>query len=353
MKTRVLRIRKGRPLGPQVEPAAEILRRGGLVAFPTETVYGLGANALDARAVARIYRAKGRPGDNPVIVHIARMGDLRRVAQETPPEMLRLARAFWPGPLTLLFQKHPHLPRAVTAGLPTVAVRMPDHPVARELIRRAGVPVAAPSANRSGRPSPTRARDVLDDLGGRVEMVVDGGPTPIGIESTVLSTLTSPSTLLRPGAVGREALERVLGPVRLHSGVEEGSPGLKHRHYAPRARVVLVEGSPSEVQKRMGALALEFRSRGESVAVLMTAAPPPRAVSSRRLGRDPRSAARRLFAALRDLDRGGADVILVENFGPRGLGLALRDRLERAARAPARGPYERASRNYRKKVQKM
>jgi L-threonylcarbamoyladenylate synthase len=305
------------------------------VAFPTETVYGLGANALDSRAVARIFRAKGRPADNPVIVHIGRMGDLERVAARVPPSALRLARAHWPGPLTLLFPKHPRLPRVVTAGLPTVAVRMPAHPVALELIRRSGVPVAAPSANRSGRPSPTRARDVLEDLEGRVEMVVDGGATPIGLESTVLSTLASPPILLRPGAVPREALERVGGRVRLHPGLEKGaapSPGLKHRHYAPRARVVLVEGGAREVRARMEGLARDLGSRGKSVAALVSAAPPPRSIPARRLGRDPRSAARRLFAALRDLDREGVQVILVENFGTRGLGLALRDRLERAAK---------------------
>ncbi|MEM3086391.1 MAG: L-threonylcarbamoyladenylate synthase [Halobacteria archaeon] len=335
MRTRVLRIRRGRDPGPQVEPAAVVLRKGGLVAFPTETVYGLGASALDSRAAARIFRAKGRPADNPVIVHVGRMGDLGRVAGRTPPSALRLARAFWPGPLTLLFPKHPRLPRVVTAGLPTVAVRMPAHPVALELIRRAGVPVAAPSANRSGRPSPTRARDVLEDLEGRVEMVVDGGPTPIGVESTVLDTLASPPVLLRPGAVPREALERVAGPVRLHPGLEKGaasSPGLKHRHYAPKARIVLVEGTPPEVRKKMGLLARDLRSRGKSVAALVASTPPPPSILVRRLGRDPRTAARRLFASLRDLDREGVDVILVENFGPGGLGLALRDRLERAAK---------------------
>ncbi len=339
MKTRVLRIRKGRPLGPQLGPAAEVLRRGGLVAFPTETVYGLGANALDPRAVARVFRAKGRPADNPMIVHIARMEDLARVTRETPPATLRLARAFWPGPLTLLFRKHPRLPRAVTASLPTVAVRMPDHPIARELILRAGVPVAAPSANRSGRPSPTRPQDVLEDLEGRVEMVIDGGPTPIGVESTVLSTLVSPPVLLRPGAVGREAIEKILGPVRLASGAGEGpapSPGLKHRHYAPRARIVLVDGAPGEVREKMELLSRRFR--GKSVAALVSAAHPPRSIPARRLGRDPRTAAHRLFAALRDLDREGMDVILVENFGTRGLGLAIRDRLERAAKAKIRNP---------------
>lgn len=319
----VLRIRRSRPLGPQLARAAELLREGGLVAFPTETVYGLGANALDRRAVARIFRAKGRPADNPLIVHIGRRSDLARVVRSFPPRARRLMEPFWPGPLTLLFPRHPRLPRGVTAGLDTVAVRMPAHPVALELIRRSGVPVAAPSANRSGRPSPTRARDVAEDLGDRADLIVDGGPTPIGVESTVVSTLTSPPTLLRPGAVTREMLEERLGPVRLARDAEARrplSPGMKHRHYAPRARVVVVEDAdPSRARQRMEALARRYRARGESVAVLA--------------GRNSGALARRLFAALRDLDRKGVDVVLVRGVGPEGLGLAVMDRLRRASRA--------------------
>ena len=233
---------------PLIRRAAEVLRRGGLVAFPTETVYGLGADALNPAAVARIFAAKGRPPDNPLIVHVADpQGAGPELVAAWPPAARRLAEAFWPGPLTLVVPAGPGVPAAVTAGLPTVAVRCPDHHVARALIAAAGTPVAAPSANRSGRPSATRAEDVWEDLGEHLDVLLDAGPVPVGVESTVVDVVSSPPRLLRPGGIPVEDLEAVLGeavaaPPPVTAGQAPPSPGMKYRHYAPRAPLILLAG---------------------------------------------------------------------------------------------------------------
>lgn len=287
--------------------AAAILRDGGLVAFPTETVYGLGANALASAAVRKIFAAKERPGWDPLIVHVTGTDMAGRLAQQAPPE---LTARFWPGPLTLVLPKLPGVPDETTAGRPTVALRAPRHPVAVALLAAAQLPIAAPSANRFRRPSPTCAAHVREDLGDRVDLILDDGPTPLGIESTVLDLTQSPPAILRPGGVSREELENVLGPVTLAPGVEDevaarglAGPGMSVKHYAPRARVELFE-SDAALRKR----AAELTRAG----VLY---PQPET----------------LFAQMRALDAEGVEVILALLPPPVGLGLAVRDRLFRAA----------------------
>ncbi|MCS6845620.1 MAG: L-threonylcarbamoyladenylate synthase [Caldilineales bacterium] len=320
--------------------AAEVLRRGGLVAFPTETVYGLGANALDADAVARIFAAKERPAADPLIVHLSGAEQLPLVARHVSPLGQALAEAFWPGPLTLVLPKQPQVPAAVTAGLDTVAVRVPDHPVAQALLRAAGVPVAAPSANRFGRTSPTTAQHVWHDLRGRIEMILDGGPTPVGVESTVVDASASPVRILRPGGVTAEMLEAVVGPVTVEQrAVEEGgahglpSPGLLRTHYAPRAELVLYRGRRALNALRTDLAAALAAGRRPGVLAMDAEAEALAAPGALvyRLGADLEAAAQRLYAGMRWLDGQGVDVILACDVAGGGLGLALRDRLSRAA----------------------
>lgn len=329
-----------------VERAAAILREGGLVAFPTETVYGLGADGFNPEAVARIFAAKGRPADNPLILHVTGADMLAGVARDLPASARPLMDAFWPGPLTLVLPRGPAVPAAVAAGRDTVAVRAPAHPVALALIRAVGRPLAAPSANRSGRPSPTRAEDVLEDLDGRIDAVLDGGPTGIGVESTVVDLTASPPVLLRPGGVPAEALAAALpglGRAEAAAGSRVGAgpapaPGMRYEHYAPRARVILFEGPAGRVAEAVRRRAEALAHEGRRVAVLATE---ETAGAYHALGSavavlgsrsDPGGMGRRLFAALRDLDRGGAEVILAEGVPEAGLGEAIMDRLRRAAR---------------------
>ena len=310
--------------------AAEVIRAGGLVAFPTETVYGLGADALSAVAVARIFEAKERPRGNPLIVHVADATALDEVAVRVTDRAREVVASFWPGPLTLVLDRAAAVPLITTGGLDTVAVRAPAHPVAQALIRSAGRPLAAPSANRSGRPSPTRAPHVLEDLGGRIELILDGGSTSVGLESTVLDMTTEPPTLLRPGGVTLEQLEAHLGRVRVASGDDEAagrSPGLRFRHYAPRARVILIDAGAGEEA------VLSWLDGGKSVALMVQ-----RSVRLDRPGLRVRSMpvdleayARELFEALRDLDATGVDAIFVEAIAEEGLGRAIMDRLRRAS----------------------
>ena len=329
------------PEEDKIRLAAEVIRRGGLVAFPTETVYGLGADALNPEAVARIFAAKKRPLYDPIIVHIAGVGDLPRVTRQVTPQARQLAEAFWPGPLTLILPQAEAVPTSVTAGRDTVAVRCPDHAVALALIRVAGTPIAAPSANLFGHTSPTTAQHVLDDLGEQVELILDAGPTPIGVESTVLDLTQPVPTILRPGGLPREALEAVLGEVALLGRIEpadEGlpSPGLLPRHYAPRAQLLLFVGSAEALLTAMGEWARTLTRAGRRVGVLIAdedraLLPEPVIVQRVGLADDLDSVARNLFAALRALDGQGVEVILARDFGTAGLGLAVRDRLSRAA----------------------
>lgn len=341
----LLKVNPAQPEPDVIRRAAEVIRQGGLVAFPTETVYGLGADALNPQAVARIFAAKGRPASDPLIVHIASIEALNRVARDLPSQARALSESFWPGPLTLVLPRAEGLPADVTAGLDTVAVRMPAHPVALALIREAGTPVAAPSANLFGHTSPTTARHVLDDLGEQVDLILDGGPTRIGVESTVLDLTGEPPTILRPGGVSREALSAVLGPVVVRAGAPQHcsgtngmpSPGLLERHYSPRARLIFFRGTEQNVQVAMLKQLQDLLAEGKSVGLLIASedkavfAGYP--VSVQDLGpRDDLSlVAARLFAAMRALDGEGVDVILARGFGAVGLGLAIEDRLLRAA----------------------
>lgn len=333
MKTLLMKVNPNRPSQKKIEAAAEIIMRGGLVAFPTETVYGLGANALDGNAVKKIYEAKGRPLDNPVIVHIADIEELGKVAVETR-RARDLMEKFWPGPLTLVLRKSKSLPRATTAGLDTVAVRMPRNKVALDLIASSSVPIAAPSANISGGPSPTSAEHVLQDLAGRIDAVLDGGETKIGVESTVLD-LTSPiPIILRPGGVTAEELEEVIGRIRFAPPTKgkPRSPGMKYRHYAPRARMILVEGSEEEIPRKIQALI--DRYKGERIGILASKenAPYYRAHAMEIVGsrKDLHEVAQNLFGALRSLDA-KSDVIIAEGFDDIGIGRAVMNRLRKAA----------------------
>jgi L-threonylcarbamoyladenylate synthase len=330
MQTEVLPTDAKRPDDAAVARAAAVLRRGGLVAFPTETVYGLGASALDAAAVARVFAAKGRPANNPLIVHLAGAADAARVCASWPEAAARLAEHFWPGPLTLVLPKRPELPDAVTAGGPTVAVRVPAHAVARALIATAGVPVAAPSANRSGYLSPTRAEHVLAGLDGRIDLVLDAGPVPGGIESTVLDLTGDPPRLLRPGLVSPAEIEAVVGPVirpvTKEAPAEDAlpSPGMLSRHYAPRTPLELAgdDGAARVEELRRAGLRvgwLTFGGRQADGATVVT------------MPDDPEGYAARLYAVLHALDGAGLDRIVAARPPEGEEWLAVRDRLRRAA----------------------
>ena len=320
---------------------AKIIRAGGLVAFPTETVYGLGANGLDGAAVDRIFAAKGRPNDNPLILHVARKADAFPLWAGEPPFARALMDTFWPGPLTLIYHRSEIVPDEVTAGLDTVAVRMPDSEAARALIAASGVPIAAPSANLSGKPSPTTAEHVLQDMDGRIPLILDGGPCRYGVESTVLSLAGTP-TVLRPGAVTPEMLAAVIGEVALApsilaplgQGETAASPGMKYKHYAPNAQVLVVVGEPEAAAARLSALYDEFTAQDRRVRIAATAEALPyyghRRTALLGTRQDPTTLCSRLFALLRELDQ-EADVILCEGIGTQGTGLAFMNRLLRSA----------------------
>jgi L-threonylcarbamoyladenylate synthase len=335
MKTVVIPIDPAAPNREGLAEAARVLRSGGLVAFPTETVYGLGANALDAAAVARIFAAKGRPANNPLIIHIADTDQVRRVAADFPESAARLADRFWPGPLTLVLPKRDTVPDVVTAKGPTVAVRVPAHPVAQALLRAADVPIAAPSANRSSELSPTRAEHVLRGLDGRIEMLLDGGPTSGGIESTVVDLTTTPPRLLRPGLIGVAELEAAIGSlVRFVSTPAETihslpSPGMMPRHYAPRTPLECIEAG--KAPEGLASLLSEKRRIG-----WVTFADPREIIASdevliRILPSDPVGYAAQLYAVLHELDAAFLDRILVTLPPDSDDWLAVRDRLRRAA----------------------
>jgi L-threonylcarbamoyladenylate synthase len=325
-----------------VQRAAECLIRGGLVAFPTETVYGLGAQAFDPAAVKRIFEVKGRPFADPLIVHLASMEDLPAVADMIPAVVETLGKRFWPGPLTLLLPRRASLPPEVSAGLETVAVRVPSHPVAQALLQASGVPIAAPSANLFGHTSPTLARHVMDDLGGRIDMILDAGPTDWGVESTILDPLSSPPVLLRPGGISRAELESLLGPVRVARPGERinASPGRQPRHYAPDARLILCPGESSEeIALSVSETARQLLKKDRRIGLLAASEVCSRIdlhqipLIYRDLGPlgDPRQISRRLFAGLRELEAEGTDIILAHRLPPAGIGAAINDRLSRAA----------------------
>jgi L-threonylcarbamoyladenylate synthase len=326
-----------------IAEAAALIRAGQLVAFPTETVYGLGANALDAAAVDRIFLAKGRPSTDPVIVHIHAAQQLAELAAHVPDLAFRLIDAFWPGPLTLVLPRGPHVPSNVSAGLPTVAIRMPAHPVALALIEAAGVPIAAPSANLFAHPSPTTAQHVLHDLNGRIALILDSGPTRVGVESTILDISTDRPRLLRPGGIPLAALSLIVPDIEVvtrYARAEDGAvpaPGMLLKHYSPRADLRLFDGPDEPLRAALSKAAAELMRQGLRVGLLIAdedrAALPLPGVTLVSLGSlgDLSQVAQRLFAGLRDLDARGVDVILARAYPATGIGLAIRDRLIRAA----------------------
>lgn len=316
--------------------AAEILRAGGLVGMPTETVYGLAANALDSTAVTKIFAAKGRPADNPLIVHIAKFEQIYDLVKEVPPAAKKLAEVFWPGPMTMVLPKADCIPDTVSAGMPTVAIRFPSHPAAQRLIRESGLPLAAPSANTSGRPSPTTAQHVLHDLGGKIDAVLDGGSCGVGVESTVITLATNSPRLLRPGGITLEQLRSVLGTVDmddavlhpLKPGVRAASPGMKYKHYSPKADVIILDGNDEQYIRYVnahaapGVMALCYDGDDASLKV------PAICYGSRT---NDSAKAHELFDALRSFDERGATTVYARCPAPKGVGLAVYNRLIRAA----------------------
>ncbi|UTE79295.1 L-threonylcarbamoyladenylate synthase [Rossellomorea sp. KS-H15a] len=322
---------------PQIVDAAKILQQDEVVAFPTETVYGLGANATSDTAVEKIFKAKGRPSDNPLIVHISNKEQLKGLVEEIPMDASKLIDAYWPGPLTIIFKNKENVfSGRVTAGLDTVGIRMPDHPVALSIIEASGLPIAAPSANRSGKPSPTTAQHVIDDLDGRIAGVVDGGETGVGVESTVVDCTGEIPVILRPGGITKEQLEEVVGKVEVDPSLKEGkgapkSPGMKYTHYAPDAPVYLVDGTKEDVQR----LVDEKKEEGLKVGVLTTEEQMDwyQADLILSAGRrdDLKTVAQHLYDTLRAFNRSNVDIIFAEMFPEEGVGLAIMNRLQKAA----------------------
>jgi len=343
-KTIVLRVDPQKPDREKIQAAANIIKNGGLVAFPTETVYGLGADALNVKAVLALFEAKRRPLDNPPIIHVHDADDVYRLAKEVPSKAVVLMKKFWPGPLTLIFNRSKAVPDVTVAGLDTIAVRMPRHNVALALIDESGCPIAAPSANLAGKPSPTTAKHVINDLNGRIDVVLDAGPTHIGVESTVLDLTVDPPEVLRPGGTPYEALQKVVGKVDLDPLVladkplpvkKARSPGLKHKHYAPDADMILVEGEMDAIAAKVDELVKVYKNEGKKIGVLATDetishynADIVKSLGSRT---DMATVARNLFRLLREFDEEHVDVIVAEGMGVDGLGLAVMNRLRKAA----------------------
>jgi L-threonylcarbamoyladenylate synthase len=343
-KTLVLKVNPQEPEVAKIRIAADYIKKGCLVAFPTETVYGLGADALNSKAVKTVFEAKKRPFDNPPIVHVGDIEYVRRLVEGVPSKAERLMKTFWPGPLTLIFKRSKIVPDITVSGLDTIAIRMPRHKVAWALLKESGTPISAPSANLAGKPSPTTAKHVLDDLDGRIDAVLDAGATNIGVESTVLDMTVDPPQILRPGGAPYEMLRTVLGRVELHPvAVAEKellvgrarSPGVKHRHYAPDADVVVVEGKLSAIVSKVKELAEFYMRKGNRVGVLATdetvgcyRADVVKSLGSRS---DLAVIAKNLFRLLREFDLEGVDVIVAEGVPTEGLGLAVMNRLRKAS----------------------
>ncbi len=342
MNTKIVKIDPGNPRMDCIREAGRVIKEGGLVAFPTETVYGLGGNALDVEASHRIYAAKGRPSDNPLIVHIADLESLFPLVTEVPPKAERLAKKCWPGPLTMIFHKSDMVPYETTGGLDSVAVRMPDHPIARALIRESGGYVAAPSANTSGRPSPTLAEHVIEDLNGKIEMIVDGGSVGIGLESTIVDFTEEVPTILRPGYINEKMLRDILGEVRMDKGliasdssVRPKAPGMKYRHYAPKGALMIVEGQQEKVTDKIRKLAREKIAAGYTVGIIGTDESvgeyPQGIVKSIGARSEEESIGRHLYSVLREFDECDAAYIFSESFDTPRMGQAIMNRLLKAA----------------------
>ena len=326
----------------KIQAASTIIRQGGLVAFPTETVYGLGADALNAAASEKIYAAKGRPSDNPLIVHIAAFADMEKIAKKLPSQARLLSDAFWPGPLTMIVEKNERVPYETTGGMDTVAIRMPSHPIALALIRESGGYIAAPSANTSGKPSPTLAEHVALDLNGRIPMILDGGPVGIGIESTIVDLTESVPMILRPGYITQEMLENVIGEVRMDPGILDAdsmqkpkAPGMKYKHYAPKADLVLVDGEEHRVVEKINTLTAEAIALGKKVGVICTDETygyyKRGTVVSIGARSNEDAIAQHLYMILREFDDMDVDMIYSESFATPRIGQAIMNRLLKAA----------------------
>ncbi|MCD7855756.1 MAG: threonylcarbamoyl-AMP synthase [Clostridiales bacterium] len=325
--------------------AGEIIRKGGLVAFPTETVYGLGANALDKAAVKKIYVAKGRPSDNPLIVHISSLPELYGVAEDVSPLALKLIDAFLPGPLTMIFKKKPIVPRETSGGLDTVAVRFPENVVARRFIRACGVPVAAPSANTSGRPSPTSAGHVLKDLNGKIDMIIDGGSSRLGLESTIVDLSRETPTLLRPGSITVDMLKNVIGELKIDETILKKpsqdlrplAPGMKYKHYSPLCDITIIKGDTNAAESKIKELTAEALNQGKKCGIIASDSDMGlfegcgAAVLELGSKGQPETAAAGLFAVLRRCDDLGLDCAFIRAFPEEGVGLAVMNRLKKAA----------------------
>ena len=342
MKTEILKISSLETDRDKIKFAASILKKGGLVAFPTETVYGLGANALDSSAVGNIFKAKSRPSDNPLIAHVSNMDMVYKLAKNVPEIAKQFMHNFWPGPLTLVMDKTEIVPQIVTAGLDTVGIRMPSHPVALALIEEAGVPVAAPSANTSGKPSPTTAEHVISDLSGKVDVIIDSGNADIGLESTVLDVTSEPPMILRPGGITFEQLSAVAGNIVIDKAVMDGqsvqkpkAPGMKYRHYAPNAKLIIIKGSLDKTVEKIRELSDSYKQKGLKVGILAT-----KQTKDMYAGTDvfslgdrnnPSEIAATFFYALREFDKRNVDIILAEAIERTGIGFAVMNRMMKAA----------------------
>lgn len=343
MDTQIIKIDPENIDTDEIKKAGKIIREGGLVAFPTETVYGLGGDACNSGASEAIYAAKGRPSDNPLIVHICDYSQLELISRDLHPEAKKLSDAFWPGPMTLIVNKNEVIPHETTGGLDTVAVRFPSHPVANALIRESGCMIAAPSANTSGRPSPTKAEHVIDDLSGKIDAIIDGGPVQIGLESTIVDLTEDIPTILRPGYINRKMLENVVGTVRVDPGilgtenvhVRPKAPGMRYKHYAPKGNLKIVSGQPEKVISRINELAASGTREGHTVGIIATEETKDRyrnaIVVSIGDRKDEYEIAHNLFDVLRHMDDCGADLIYSEEFSTPNIGNAIMNRLLKAA----------------------
>lgn len=342
MNTKVVKVDREHPDQEKINGAGEVLKQGGLVAFPTETVYGLGGDGLNAGSSEKIYAAKGRPSDNPLIIHIADMESLAGIVREVPEKAVKLAEEYWPGPLTMIFQKNDRVPYETTGGLDSVAVRMPSHPVAKALIQAGGGYIAAPSANTSGRPSPTRAEHVEEDLSGKIDMILDGGEVEIGLESTIVDFTSETPVILRPGYISEEMIRQVIGDVSMDKGllitdasVKPKAPGMKYRHYAPKAGLMIVQGNEKLVTEYINSQCKSLEAKGERAGVICTDedqklydAAVVKSIGTRE---DEEGIARHLFGILRAFDEEDVTCIFSETFDTPQMGQAIMNRLLKAA----------------------
>lgn len=342
IKTKIIKVNRKKPEKEIIMEGAKLINHGELVAFPTETVYGLGANGLDEEAVSKIFVAKGRPQDNPLILHVSSIEEVKPLVKNISQEAERLMERFWPGPLTILFKRSEAVPDIITAGLDTVAIRMPDHPVALELIKASRVPIAAPSANTSGKPSPTLAAHVLEDLNGKVNIIIDGGSTGVGLESTVLDLTEYPPTILRPGGITLEDLRKIIPEVEEDlSIIKDGkdiipkSPGQKYRHYAPRAEMIVFTGEVMDIVNSIKEYEKEYRTQGKNVGIMATEETKDKyeegiiiSIGSRK---DKETIAHNLFNTIRLFDEKDVDIIFAEGIEISQIGSAIMNRLKKAS----------------------